>query len=213
MATTLSQQFAAHGLQFFKVNKTVTHVAVARPHYLDMNATPVSEGVKRIVDFINATPRCTRRKLLDALVPAPIPVTAATDALGEGSAQADPGNPTPEMRAVIGDLHWLIHQGHVIEFANSILEMARQPAPRPPKPAPMTPPPPSKTGSSEATQTVSDKPGEGGAAVTAEAASDRPAENLAAINEEPVALPLAESGSEPAPPFGTGAEPIQQSAP
>ena len=33
LATKLSQQFAAHGLQFFKVNKTVTHVGVARPQY------------------------------------------------------------------------------------------------------------------------------------------------------------------------------------
>jgi hypothetical protein len=31
-------------------------------------------------------------------------------------------------------LHWLIHQGHVIEFANGILETAKKPAPRPPKP-------------------------------------------------------------------------------
>jgi hypothetical protein len=213
MATTLSQQFASHGLQFFKVNKTVTHVAVARPHYLDMNATPVSEGVKRIVDFICATPRCTRRKLLDALVPAPIPVPAAGDAVGEGSAQADPGSPTPEMRAVIGDLHWLIHQGHVIEFANGVIEMARQPAPRPPKPTPMIPQPP-KTTSPEATQTVADKPDEAGATVPAEVASGGTAENLAAINKEPVALPLAESGSEPAPPvLEPGPEPIQQNAP
>ena len=53
LATTLSQQFASRGLQFFKVNKTLTHVAVARPHFLDLEATPVSDGVKRIVDLIN----------------------------------------------------------------------------------------------------------------------------------------------------------------
>ena len=44
LATTLSQQFASRGLQFFKVNRTVTHVSVARPRYLDMEATPVSLG-------------------------------------------------------------------------------------------------------------------------------------------------------------------------
>src|SRR5438094_308692 len=62
IATSLSQQFAALGLQFFKVNKTITHVCVARPHYLDMEATPVSEGVKRIVEHINAHSRCSRRQ-------------------------------------------------------------------------------------------------------------------------------------------------------
>jgi len=134
IVTALSQQFAGHGLQFFKVNKTVTHVAVARPHYLDMIATPVSEGVRRIVEFINATRKCTRRQLFAALAPAPVPATAE---LGEDQSKpAEPSEPPPEMKAVIGDLHWLIHQGHVIEFANGILETARQPAPRPQKPAP-----------------------------------------------------------------------------
>jgi hypothetical protein len=153
IATTLSQQFAARGLQFFKVNKTVTHVAVARPHFLDLEATPVSEGVKRIVDFINATPKCTHKQLLKALAPvpatpapvAPAPVAPAPEVAPavEGAAPAAasppaapaPAEPTPEMAAVMTDLHWLIHQGHVIEFANGILETAKKPLPRPPKPA------------------------------------------------------------------------------
>ena len=79
-ATILSQQFAAHGLQFFKVNKTVTHVSVARPHFLDVEATPVSEEIKRIVDFINNTAKCTRRKLMEALVPNSALLPVAADA-------------------------------------------------------------------------------------------------------------------------------------
>src|SRR5215472_7255836 len=82
IATVLSQQFASHGLQFFKVNKTITHVSVARPHYLDMAATPVSEGVKNIVDYINSHPKCNRRQLIETLAPspppAPIPVQPAS---------------------------------------------------------------------------------------------------------------------------------------
>ena len=133
IATVLSQQFAGHGLQFFKVNKTFTHVSVARPHYLDMEATPVSEGVKRIVDYVNANPKCTRRRLLEALAPTPAASggTATTPS-------AEPGQ-TPEQTAIIADLHWLIHQGHVIEFANGTLETAKKPAPRPPKPEPKPP--------------------------------------------------------------------------
>jgi hypothetical protein len=42
----------------------------------------------------------------------------------------------------VADLHWLIHQGHVIEFANGNLETAKKPKPRPEKPAtPATPAP------------------------------------------------------------------------
>src|SRR5690606_33019398 len=36
---------------------------------------------------------------------------------------------------IITDLHWLIHEGHVVEYANGRLEVARKPAPRP-APAP-----------------------------------------------------------------------------
>ena len=138
IATVLSQQFASHGLQFFKVNKTLTHVCIARPHFLDMTATPVSEGVKRIVDYINANSKCSRRQLVEALAPSPAPTAVAPAATEPAAAaQPDSAQPTPEQTVVIADLHWLIHQGHVIEFANGILETAKRPLPKPePKPTP-----------------------------------------------------------------------------
>ena len=151
LATHLSRQFAAHGLQFFKVNRTYTHVSVARPQFLDLEVTPVSEGVKRIIAYINAHPRCTRRQLIEALAPAPgiieiKPATppANTPAEGETSgasatAPAKPAEPpavepTAEQTAVIADLHWLVHQGHVLEFADGRMDTAKKPLPRPPKP-------------------------------------------------------------------------------
>ena len=143
IATVLSQQFAGHGLQFFKVNRTLTHVCVARPHYLDSAATPVSEGIKHIVDYINANPKCTRRHLVESLAPSPA-ATAIQGAGGEspGAPQPESAAPTPEQTAVIADLHWLVHQGHVIEFANGVLETAKKPLPKParPEPAPMAAP-------------------------------------------------------------------------
>lgn len=148
LATTLSQQFASQGLQFFKVNKTVTHVSVARPHYLDLETTPVSEGVRRIVDFINAHAKTTRRKLMEALAPTPTVPKLAVDispagveAAPQQPPQPEPAaEPSPEQTAVIADLHWLIHQGHVIEFADGRLETAKKPAPKPPKPEKVTAP-------------------------------------------------------------------------
>jgi hypothetical protein len=140
IATSLSQAFAHQGLQFFKVNKTVTHVAVARPHYLDLETTPVSAGVKRIVEFINANPKSNRRKLIEALAPAPAAPTVIPVAPVEGEAAAAPAvapaapEPTAEQTALISDLHWLVHQGHVIEFANGQLDTAKKPVPKPPKP-------------------------------------------------------------------------------
>jgi len=152
IATKLSQQFAQYGLQFFKVNKTVTHVSVARPTFLDIESTPVSENIKRIIDFINGNAKCTRKKLIEALAPTPkvakvpvteIPVTpAAPVAEGESAPvatqpakPAEPAAPeaTPEQTAVIVDLHWLIHQGAVLEFADGRMETAKKPAPKPVK--------------------------------------------------------------------------------
>ncbi len=147
IATKLSQQFATYGLQFFKVNKTVTHVSVARPTFLDVESSPVSDNIKRIVDFINANAKCTRKKLIEALAPTPkvakptiieIPAPAAPLAEGEVAAPAKPTEPkapeaTPEQTAVIVDLHWLIHQGAVLEFADGRMETAKKPMPKPVK--------------------------------------------------------------------------------
>jgi len=151
IATKLSQQFAQFGLQFFKVNKAVTHVSVARPTFLDLETTPVSENIKRIIDFINGNAKCTRKKLIEALAPTPkvvkasiaeIPVAPAPVAEGEGaSAPEQPAKPiepaapeaTPEQTAIIVDLHWLIHQGAVLEFADGRMETAKKPAPKPVK--------------------------------------------------------------------------------
>jgi len=162
IATKLSQQFAQHGLQFFKVNKTVTHVSVARPTYLDIETNPVSDGIKRIVDYINANAKCTRKKLIEALAPTPkaiaIPVPATPpspaptaegervsapategEAVAQPAVEVKPAEPkapeaTPEQTVVMVDLHWLIHQGAVLEFADGRMETAKKPMPKPPKP-------------------------------------------------------------------------------
>jgi hypothetical protein len=158
LATKLSHQFASHGLQFFKVNKTVTHVSVARPQFLDLEATLVSDGIRRIVEFINAQPKTSRRKLIESLAPTPKVPKATVIAVAETPAQApvaenvegqaaapaaeakpakpaEPKAPEPtvEQMAVISDLHWLVHQGHVLEFADGRLETAKKPAPKPVK--------------------------------------------------------------------------------
>ncbi|MGO8681229.1 MAG: hypothetical protein ACLQUR_08875 [Limisphaerales bacterium] len=142
LATGLSRQFATHGLHFFKVNRTFTHVSVARPQFLDLEITPVSENIKRIVGHINAHPKCTRRQLIETLAPTPQPaVIEIKPEVQPAASGAEPpkggtinAEPTPEQTAVIGDLHWLVHQGHVLEFADGRMDTAKKPAPRPPKP-------------------------------------------------------------------------------
>lgn len=241
IVTTLSQQFAAHGLQFFKVNRTITHVAVARPHFLDLETTPVSEGVKGIVVFINAHSGCTRRQLFEALAPsAARAVPAATPLPAENSASSGPTagaaadiparpsalppsssgdlrEPTAEQTAVIADLHWLIHQGHVIEFANGRIEAAKKPVPKPPRPEPKlaessvsrptssnettasiqltaTPAPPSQ----EEEDFPASRPDEAAPALTApEGAADRPESPAETAGASPAPLNPADSATAP----------------
>jgi hypothetical protein len=193
VATSLSQQFAGHGLQFFKVNKTVTHVSVARPHYLDLEATPVSDGIRKIVDFINANPKTTRRKLYDKFAPAaPVPAPA-TSADGTAAAPTDAAPAeSPEQTTLASDLHWLIHQGHVIEFANGILETAKKPALRPPKPEPKK-----ETTATEAAAPAAPatEPPTAPAEVAASPATPASAE-VAAPSDPPVGEPTASPASE-----------------
>jgi hypothetical protein len=138
--------FAGHGLQFFKVNKTVTHVGVARPLFLDLETTPVSDGIRRIVQFINTNPKCTRKKLIETLAPTPktaasaseTPAPAAPAAEARGASTPTPNEPaavpvaepTPEQTLVLVDLHWLIHSGAVLEFADGRMDTAKKPLPR-----------------------------------------------------------------------------------
>lgn len=205
VATVLSQQFAARGLQFFKVNRTITHVSVARPHYLDLEATPVSGQVRSIVDFINATPKCTRRQLIEALAPTPKPAEAAAPAVAEGAptpARPPADTTTPEQASVIGDLHWLIHQGHVIEFANGILEAAKKPTVKPPKP----PKPASETPAAE-TPTATEPSAEPAAPVAEQPATA--AEVPTAAETEPIAPVEPPFATEPpAPPVESATEAV-----
>ena len=194
IATGLSQQFAQHGLQFFKVNRTVTHVAVARPHFLDLETTPVSEGVRRIVEFIHAHPKCTRRELIETLAPspspAPIPVTPPEGETAPPAALALEA--TPEQTAVIADLHWLVHQGHVLEFANGMMDTAKKPLPRPPKPQAQ----PAETPTEPGTDTQAGSPVEAAApveALVAVAVGGEAGEEAVEPNIEPAASETEET--------------------
>lgn len=149
VATFLSQRFAEAGLHFFKWDRNITHVSVARPTYLDLESLPVSENVRRIIEYIREHPGCTRHELIEALAPTPAkPLVIAPEAQPQQPTQEQQQAPaqeqqaqapaqvdeyTPEQMAVIAEIHWLIHQGHIIEFANGKMYVAKKPAPKPPR--------------------------------------------------------------------------------
>ncbi|HEY1663287.1 MAG TPA: hypothetical protein VGI03_12785 [Verrucomicrobiae bacterium] len=191
LAMALSKQFSTHGLQFFKVNKTVVHVGVARPQFLDLETTPVSENIKRIVDFINAAPKCTRRKLVESLAPSPAK-PAVIEVKPDEPKAAEDVQPTPEQTAIVVDLHWLIHQGHVLEFADGRMETAKKPLPRPPKPEKKPAEGQTPAAESEAPVAESDAPAATETTPPGEVVAETPSETSAPV--EPAA-----AAPEPAP--------------
>ena len=172
LVRNLSQQFASHGLHFFKVRGNITHVCVSKPQYLDLETTVVSDRIRRIIEYIRDHPGCTRVDLIAALAPAPnvqqaaaqIPTAHVAQSVEQQAQQAAtkpaeategaqeapkeeaqeskaklvlPEEPTEEQKALIADLYWLIHQGHVIEFTTGRLELPpkkKRPAQPQPKP-------------------------------------------------------------------------------
>jgi len=121
LAHVLGQEFAAKGLQVFKAHENITYVSVARPRYLDRTANPVSAGISGILDYLEShqsIPRAEQWKALVALRP-----------VQEGVADSQ------RESAMAADLSWLVHEGHVIDYAKRSLEPARKPSAKPQEPS------------------------------------------------------------------------------
>ena len=206
----LSQEFSSHGLQFFKRKKSVTHVSVSRPHHLDLENTPVSESIRDIVSFIIDTENCTRRNVLEKFAPEP----EAPEASEEVDEKKD-APLSPERTALLSDLHWLVHQGHVIEYANGQMEVAPKPQPpqqkkKKPKPEKKEEAPAAEEAKAETTPAEPEAEGQAEATETPAEPATEPAKG------EGQALGQAESTepSEPAPELETAeAEPAKEEAP
>jgi hypothetical protein len=117
LANFLSQKLAAGGLQIFKAHENITYVSVARPKLLDRQANPVSESLAAILDYLESNAGKPRSEQWKALLE--LPTLPSDSALREA--------------ALLRDFHWLLLQGHVIDFASKGLEIPRRPSARPPQ--------------------------------------------------------------------------------
>jgi hypothetical protein len=106
----LRPAFVDAGLLFFKHRKRVIYVTPIRPHRHTATG-PVADGVAAILKAIEAAPRCKRHDL-------------AVKILG---AHADAPEFAERKTALATDLHYLIHAGHVIEFADATLDLPLAP--------------------------------------------------------------------------------------
>lgn len=113
LAHIIGQGFAAAGLQIFKAHENITYVSVARPRYLDRTASPVAEGLATILDYLESHPTVPRPEQWKALL----------------AGRTAPADEAARESALASDLSWLIHQGHVVDYAKRGLEAVRKPKP------------------------------------------------------------------------------------
>ena len=134
LAQSLSRALSAAGLRFHKAANRTTFVSASRPRHLNLEETPVSDSIRKILGIIRDKKFIRRAQLLDLLAPkapaAPVAPTAETPA--SAAAPAVPGE-DPVRAAVLQDLLWLTHEGYVIEYADGRLESVPPPK-NPPKP-------------------------------------------------------------------------------
>ncbi len=116
LAHLIGQHLTSQGLQIFKTHENITYISVARPRYLDRVATPVSEALSAMLEYLEAHPNVPRAEQWKALVALRPPAAEGAEAQRES--------------AVAADLAWLLHEGHVIDFAGRGLESARRPQSR-----------------------------------------------------------------------------------
>ena len=141
LAQTVGKQLTSRGLQLFKSHKKIIHVSMARPRYLDRETTPIGESFRSILEYLEAHPNQRRDKQWAALLglrtetadTAPAGSPAPTD-VPTTEIPAAPDDETFKKReqALGADLLWLLHQGHVIDFAMGNLQAATRPAPKQP---------------------------------------------------------------------------------
>ncbi len=161
LAQAVGKELTGRGLQLFKSHKKIIHVSMARPRYLDRETTPIGENFRAILEYLEAHPNQRRDKQWTALLALRTETAeTATPAAPEGSAESEaaaaetapesapdiiqaPETPaasaTPDAetmkkreQALGADLLWLLHQGHVIDFAMGNLQAATRPAPKQP---------------------------------------------------------------------------------
>lgn len=149
LAQAVGKELTGRGLQLFKSHKKIIHVSMARPRYLDRETTPIGENFRAILEYLEAHPNQRRDKQWTALLALRTETAeSATPAAPEGSEgstvtaaviaetapEAAPDAETMKKReqALGADLLWLLHQGHVIDFAMGNLQAATRPAPKQP---------------------------------------------------------------------------------
>jgi hypothetical protein len=115
MIQELAGQFRQSGLHVFRHRRGMVFVSPIRLRPFATDAA-VSPSIKAIIEMLRATSGSNRKELAEKLI-----VDLAGDQLEKAKL------------ALASDLHWLISEGHVIEFNDGSLDLPRSKASKPAK--------------------------------------------------------------------------------
>ncbi len=112
MMQELIGAFPANGLHLFRHRKSMLFVAPVRPRPISHGSTSLSPSIAAVLRVLAENSGITRKQLLENMLPP------------EGS-----NGPADDLErkklSLASDLHWLISEGHVIEFNDGLLDLAR----------------------------------------------------------------------------------------
>jgi hypothetical protein len=185
------------GFHFFKDPKGITFISPVKTQRFESIAH-LSEQIQKLIMYLREHYGCKRKPLMAhfipppdaATVPPPVDATPAPAPIADTVPPivAPPAAPTLEDR-ILADLHWLIQDGYVVEFADGRLWALPD---KPPQPAPAVKAAPAAA----AEPTI---------AAPAENASAPPTANVAETTEPSPTTPPVDAPVESAPPSPSAA--------
>jgi len=107
MMQELAGRFRGAGLQIFRHRKGMLFVSPIRLKPIDELA--VSDSVRQILETLKASPRINRKELAEKLI----------------APETEPAEAEKTKLSLASDLHWMIREGHVIEFNEGSLDLPR----------------------------------------------------------------------------------------
>jgi hypothetical protein len=107
MMQELAGRFRGAGLHIFRHRKGMLFVSPIRAKPIDESA--VSDSVRQILETLKASPRISRKELAEKLI----------------AAETEPTEADKTKLSLASDLHWMIREGHVIEFNDGSLDLPR----------------------------------------------------------------------------------------
>ncbi|HEY2711170.1 MAG TPA: hypothetical protein VGI60_01550 [Chthoniobacterales bacterium] len=177
----LSNAFRQGALQIFRHRKSMLFVSSIRARPFNLSSSSLSSSVAGVLAALGEAPGINRKQLLEKLQP---------------ESGSDPEARERNKRALVSDLHWLISEGHVVEFNDGSLDVPRPKAATKPTATPEKPGPDSANG---ITEPVSANEPAGAAEVSPNEQS-MPEEHHSTVTESGPADPVqAESVAEPEP--------------